>query len=169
MGILYRLIAFIPLLVHAAFAAAVAEHLPGRLGMTVDAPGMDTTECLVGWALLVGLCNLSFILLYLKMPSFKDKTLALPGLPRNGLGPEIREELVRRLRGVAETALLGMNVFFLAVFQAVYQANVAHPLIRFPAPVLLVGFMLVPLLLVAGHVGLTIHAVRGRSPDFGTM
>ena len=168
MGFLYRLIAFIPLSVHAAFAAAVAEHLPARLGMTVDAPGIDTNECLIGWALLVGLCNLSFVLLYLKMPTFKDKSLSLPGLPRS-LGPEMREELVRRLRGVAETALLGMNVFFLAVFQAVYQANAAHPLIRFPVPVLLVGFMLVPLLLIAGHVGLTIHSVRGRFPSSDTV
>ena len=162
---LHQIIAFIPLSIHGAYAAATASHLPANLGRTVNTTGTPTDISLLFWILSVGACNLAFVLLYLRMPRFKDTALTLPGLPKKPLTPERRAELVQRLRGVARTAILGLNLFFLAVYQAVYQANVGRPIVRFPVTVLFVGFMVVPLLLIAVHVFLTVHGARAGTSD----
>lgn len=163
--LLNRLAAFLPLAVHIAFAAATARDLPARLGRTVDDPGMNTQICLAAWIVLVGACNIAFTFLDLRMPKFKDAALRLTGRSRQSLTQEARTELISRLQAVAETALLCLNIFFLAVYQAVYQANTPYPILQFPMTVLFVGFMLVPLLLLVLYIAIAVHRTTESSPS----
>jgi hypothetical protein len=163
--LLNRLAAFVPLAVHIALAAATVRDLPTHLGRTVDRPGMDTKLCLAAWVVLTLACNTAFTFLDLRMPKFKDAALRLTGRSRRPLTREARNDLVSRLQAVAETALLCLNIFFLAVYQAVYQANTPYPILQFPMIVLFVGFMLVPLLLLVFYIALTVHRTAERSPE----
>lgn len=164
MRFLSRLLAFIPLSVHLAYAAATVHHLPARLGQTADSTGTDRLTCLIVWFCLVGLSNAAFVFLHMRMPKFKDDTLRLPGMKLGRTDPDLRAEFISKLRAVAETSLLSLNVFFLAVYQAVYQANTAHPVMQFQRAVLFVGFMIVPLFVVMVHIGLTVHRMGSETP-----
>ena len=164
MRFLIRLLVFVPLSVHVAYATATIRHLPVRLGQTPDSIGTDRLNALILWFCLIGLCNLAFIFLHVRMPKFKDAALTLPGMKAVPSDPEARADLVSRLRAVAETALFSLNLFFLAIYQAVYQANTPHPTLQFPRAVLFVGFMVVPLFVVIVHVGLTVHRLGNPPP-----
>ncbi len=153
MHYLNRILAFVPLSIHIAYAAATLGHLPPELGRTTSSPGTRTWICIVVWFSLIALLNGTFIFLHVRMSKFKDSFLTL-SRKKSGepLSAEGRSDRVRRFQSVAETSLLSLNLFFLAAYQAVYQANVLLPVVRFPMPVLFVGFMVAPLLLTAVHI-----------------
>ena len=60
----------------------------------------------------------------------------------------------------------GLNIFFIAVYQSIYQSNTLTPALSFPPAVLITFFMVAPILmiLVAGLLivrGLALDAERG--------
>lgn len=148
---LSRVIWLAPLIVHLAYLLATSRELPEAFGArpwSADA-GTSTRIFLVEWLAIVGLANAALLAVHIRLPRFGDGLLSVPRKDY-WLGSEARRaELVERLRGFVETALVLLNIFFLAVYQRIYQANVARPALSVPADPLVVGFMAVPVLLVA--------------------
>ena len=150
MRLLSRVIWLAPLAAHLAYLLATSEELPDALGArpwSSDA-GTSTRLFLVEWLAIVGLANASLLAVHVRLPRFGDRMLSVPRKDWWLASKERRAELVERLRGFVETALVLLNVFFLAVYQRVYQSNAAPPRVSVPEDALVVGFMGVPLALV---------------------
>jgi len=148
---LSRAIWLVPMIAHVAYLLATSRGLPEAFGAkpwSSDA-GTSTHLFLVEWLAVVGLANAALLAVHVRLPRFGDRFLSVPRKDY-WLGSEARRaELVERLRGFVETALLLLNVFFLAIYQSIYQSNAARPAVSVPQEVLVVGFIAVPLLLVA--------------------
>ncbi len=172
MRFLARTLFILPLSVHIGYLAATFPHLAGGVGRTAVSDGTPKGEFLLFWCLTIGLANLLFLGLYFSLPRMSDRMLRVPGAAYWLATPERRSELVARLKGIFETALLGLNVFFFAVYQIVYQANTLTPVLSFPPAVLITFFMIAPLLmvLVAGllitrNIALDAEREKGRPDD----
>jgi hypothetical protein len=151
-----------PVLVHLAYLLATSRELPEAFGARpwdADA-GTSTRLFLIEWLAIVGLADAALLAVHVRLPRFSDRLLSVPRKEHWLGSPARRAELVERLRGFVETALLLLNVFFLAVYQRVYQANAPRPAVSVSADVLVVGFMAVPLLLIAIAFARLIVALR---------
>jgi hypothetical protein len=147
---LSRVIWLVPVMVHLAYLLATSRAFPEAFGAKPwsSDPGTSTRIFLVEWLSIVGLANAALLAVHIRLPRFGNRLLSVPRKD-HWLGSDTRRaELVERLRGLIETALVLLNVFFLAVYQSVYQANAAKPAVSIPADVLVVGFMAVPILLI---------------------
>jgi len=142
---------FAPLAVHVAYLLATSRGLPAALGARAwaDDPGVSSRILLVEWLTILGCANGALLFLHVRLPHFSDKLLAVPGKAHWLSGPAPRAELTERLRGFLETALVLLNVFFLAVYQSIYQVAAPQPVVTMRFEILAVGFMGVPLLLIA--------------------
>ena len=143
-----RLLWLAPFAVHVAYLLASSAQLPPGLGAAPGEAGTSPRLFLVEWLTVVGLANAALLLVHVRLPRFGDRMLSVPRkeLWLGSAAP--RAELVERLRGFVETALLLLNVFFLAVYQSIYQANAPRPALALPVEALAVGFMGVPILLI---------------------
>jgi hypothetical protein len=141
----------VPLSVHMGYILATYSHLPEALGSSSEVE-TSTIYFLLGWFAVLGAANISLYFIQLRLPYFGDKMLSVPGRDYWLSTPELRNELVEKLRGICETSLLCLNVFFLAVYQGIYQFNAINPSITFPVFPLVVFFMFGPLLLTAGYM-----------------
>jgi len=77
--------------------------------------------------------------------------------------------MIDRLRGVCEIILLLINVFFLAVYQNIYQTNVPAPVISVSPKILIPAFMVLPLVAIVFAFlfvmrGLAANARRKQGP-----
>jgi hypothetical protein len=171
---LSRVLWLAPVIVHLAYLLATSRDLPEAFGAkpwSSDA-GTSTRIFLVQWLAIVGLANAALLAVHIRLPRFGDRLLSVPRKDYwLGSGAH-RAELVERLRGFLETALLLLNVFFLAIYQSVYQSNAARPTVSVPSDALVVGFMGVPLLLVVAAflrllVGLRASARNAPTPPEG--
>ena len=134
----------VPLSVHIGYISATYWHLPTYFG--ADSVGAtDRTALMIEWFAIIGMANLVFSLLHVRLPRFGDRMLAVPGKAYWLSTEERRIELVERLKGVCESALFNLNIFFLAVYQSIYQSNVVRPAVFIPQSVLVFFFMVVPL------------------------
>ncbi|MCK9460929.1 MAG: hypothetical protein M0R80_14925 [Proteobacteria bacterium] len=170
---LSRVAWLVPLIAHLAYVLATSPALPEAFGAkpwSADA-GVSSRAFLVEWLAIVGLANVALLFVHVRLPRFGDRTLAVPRKDYWLGSPARRAELVERLRGFLETALLLLNVFFLAIYQNVYQSNAARPAVSVPSTPLVVGFMGVPLLLVALAFAKLVldlrRAARGGAPPEG--
>ena len=146
----------IPFAVHIGYVLATASHLPSTLG---GSAGTQTGFFLFVWLTLVALANGAFVFLLIRLPYFGSSMLRVPG-QRYWLATGKRKaELISRLRGICETALFGLNIFFVAVYQAIYQSNTFQPYLSIPLTVLLVFFMGLPLFLAVIYMIMTIRAL----------
>ncbi len=154
-----RLLWIIPFATHIAYVLATYGHLPPTIGQTFEDPGVSLRLFFILWFALIGLANVLFLILYRRLPKLKDRMLQVPGQEHWLSTPETRAELIRRLRGVIDAAMLGLNLFFLSVYQLIYQSNTFRPVIAFPIPVLMGGFMVLSLLTVAVAMILTVRSL----------
>ena len=161
------ILSWIPLAAHIGYVIATSTHLPALIGRTADKSGVGFGLFLFTWFSIIAAANLAFFLLHLRLPELKELMLQVPGRAHWLSTPERKALLIGRLRGIVETALFGLNIFFWAVYQTIYQANAARPLIRLELPVLMVGFMLLPLALVVVQMALAIRrlAIDAREKD----
>jgi hypothetical protein len=157
---LSRVLWMLPFAVHLGFGAAVFNHFPMHVGRTIERGGTPLVHFYALWFSTVAAADMVFVLLSLRMPHLKDRMFSVPSKAYWLSTPETRRELFSRLRGIIDAALLGLNVFFLAVFQAIYQANTVNPAISLNLPVLIVGFMIVPLLLLTAYLVAVILGLR---------
>ncbi|MCP4199659.1 MAG: hypothetical protein GY762_21145 [Proteobacteria bacterium] len=145
----------VPFALHVGYILATAAHLPTTIG---GSPGTQTGYFLGTWLTLVALANSAFIFLLIRLPYFGSAMLKVPGQHYWLATRERRDELISRLRGICEVALFSLNIFFIAVYQAVYQHNTVHPYLAIPFPVLVFFFMGVPLFFTVVYM---IMAIRG--------
>ena len=57
-----------------------------------------------------------------------------------------RSLLEQKLQGVLDTLLILINIFFLGIYQLIYQGNVAIAVLKLPLPVLLGAFIAMPMI-----------------------
>ena len=136
-----RWVWLIPLAIHVGYFMAVANHLPLSLGADLQSIGTTKRIFVLEWFGMIGFANFAFFILHLKLPYLKDRHLKTPGSTYWLSSKEAKAELVDRLRGMCEMVLLSLNVFFLAVFQKIYQTNVVRPRLTFPGDILFWGFI----------------------------
>lgn len=147
---------------HLALSLATADHLPPNVGQSA----MPIAYFFIGWFCIIGCANLAFIILRARMPHLKDRWLAVPNRAYWLSSEARRQVLVDRLQGICEIALLGLNVFFMAVYQAIYQSNAHQPVIAVPMAVLVFFFMVVPVLAIGVAVLIYLRALaQGSSPE----
>jgi hypothetical protein len=145
----------LPFAVHIGYVLATASHLPAMLG---GSTGTQTGYFLLIWLTLAALANGAFAFLLIRLPYFGSGMLKVPGQRYWLATGERKAELISRLRGICETALFSLNIFFAAVYQAIYQSNTFHPYLSIPLPVLVVFFMGLPLFFTVIYM---IMAIRG--------
>jgi uncharacterized membrane protein len=144
---LNTLLWLVPLVIHVAYLATTAQRLPASVGAGIETPGTPRQIFVASWALSLILSNAALIWIALRLDSFRDHLLSVPrkdywlGTARR------RRQAVSRIMSIVETALFSLNVFFLSIYQLIYQTNVATPLVSFPRIVLIVGFTATPLFL----------------------
>jgi hypothetical protein len=137
-----------PLAAQIGYILATYDELPNPVGAGPDGPGPDVMLFVVEWFAVVGLANLAFAVIHVKLPQLSDRMLAVPGRDYWHATPERREILVDRLRGICEITLLLLNVFLPPVYQNIYQTNVAAPVIAIVGAILIPFFMVLPLVVV---------------------
>jgi hypothetical protein len=157
-----RILWVAPFAVHLAYLLATSRGLPETFGARPWAqdPGVSSSVLLVEWLAAVGLANVALLAVHIRLPRFSDRLLSVPGKERWLSTPEGRAALIEHLRGFLETALVLLNVFFLAVYQAIYQAAVPHPALSLRFELLAVGFMGVPLALIAAAFVKLLYTLR---------
>ena len=156
MSYLSKILWIVPFAVHIGFAVSVVDQFPENVGRTPSSDGVPLMYFYCFFFASVIIANGLFSYLYVKMPTFKDRMFSVPQRAFWLSDDQHRKQLVSKLRGIIEVSLLGLNVFFLAVFQSIYQANVVYRTIALNPVVLLVGFMLAPLLLVVVYFVLSV-------------
>lgn len=93
------------------------------------------------------------------MPKFNNTLLSVPN-KAYWLGSEEKKQiLVDKLRSMLETTLLLVNVFFIAVYQLIYQTNVRTPVIQLPLQILIVFFMGFPLVVAIIHMFFVVRSL----------
>ncbi|MCP4677833.1 MAG: hypothetical protein GY854_20405 [Deltaproteobacteria bacterium] len=152
----------VPLAVHIGYILATSPHLPPTVGVTADESGTSARLFLAVWFAIICAANTAFIIVRNRLPNFGDAMLAVPGQKHWLSTPENKNELIERLRGICEASLLGLNVFFLAVYQSIYQANVTRPFLTMSTSVLIFFFMALPLLVSVISMFITL---RGLAAD----
>jgi hypothetical protein len=152
----------VPLAVHIGYVLATYSHLPPMIGRV---SGTQTELFLGTWLGIVTLANGAFVFLLVRLPHFGSRMLKVPGQRYWLATGERKDELVSRLRGICEIALFGLNVFFIAVYQAIYQGNTLHPYLFIPFSVLVFFFMGLPLFSTVVYMVIAIRglATKARS------
>ena len=163
MSYLGSILWIVPLLIHVAYILATYDHLPAALGPRAG-EGIPPKTFFIWWFAIIGLANLAFTFLHVRLPKLKKKSLVVPGQAYWLSTSELKKELVDRLRGIIEAALLGLNVFFLAIYQMIYQTNAVRPVIVISLPMLVSIFMGGALIVVVGSMIITIRGLAKDAP-----
>lgn len=154
----------IPFFAHLGYGLATFDHLPVKIGTNLNDPGTWRWVFGLEWGATLLISNGLMLFIYIRMPHLKDHWLAVPGRAHWLQDSEHRSDLIERLRGIVEISLLGLNVFFIAVYQYIYQANTASPILSIRLEVLFFFFLALPLLAMLMAIALSIRAIaRGGS------
>lgn len=151
-----------PAAVQIGYFLATYDELPPEIGAGPSGGGTEMNIFVVEWFAIIGLANAAFALLHVRLPHLGDRMLAVPGKEYWLATPERRALLVDRIRGICEASLLLLNVFFLAVYQRIYETNVATPVLKVPPLVLVPFFMALP---VVAIVVVVVAALRSLAAE----
>lgn len=160
-----RVLWIVPLAVHVGYLLATREQLPSELGADPGQRGTGVSLFVAEWLVVLGAANLAFVLLHARLPRMSDRMLSVPGKSYWLSTPKRRSIAVEKLRGIVETALLLLDVFFLAVYQLIYQTNVAEPVVSLPQTALIVLFMVLPLVGIALAMLLALRALAAGARE----
>ncbi len=153
----------VPLVSHIAYILATYGHLPTEIGQDPGNAGISQKTFFLGWCSIISAANIVFVFIHIRLPHFSDRVLNVPGQAFWLANENRKRELIERLQGICETALLGLNVFFLSIYQSIYQTNVYRPVITIPLSQLLFFFMVLPLLVVAISMLITIRGLANKA------
>ncbi len=158
----------VPLAVHGGYLLATYDHLPLDVG-AMGGAGTSRRQFIYEWLGIISAANIVFSIVYWKLPHLNDGMLAVPGKAFWLSTDERKAELIERLRGICEISLFGLNVFFLAVFQFIYQTNVRQPILSMRTETLVAFFVVLPLLAVVIVMLLSVRslAAAARRQDRG--
>jgi len=157
-----RVLWLFPFAVQIGYLLATFDELPPEIGAAPGAAGTDVYVFVIEWFAIIGLANLAFATLHIRLPKLSDRMLSVPGKEYWLATPERRAELVDRIRGICEAALLLINVFFLAVYQKIYETNVPAPVITILPLILVPFFMVLPLMVI---VVVIVWALRSMAAE----
>lgn len=148
---------------HAGYFAATCRYIPNRVGPD---PGAAVSRLVFSfeWLAIVLFSNLLLFVFWKRMPHLSDKTLSVPNREYWLTNPEHRNDLIARLQNLIETILVLINIFFLGIYQWVYQSNVLTPVIRLPIMLLIAGFITFPLTLIAVYMVSLMKALKKPRP-----
>lgn len=163
MSSISRFLWLIPFAAQVAYIFATHEEMPRLMGATANDPGTRAYMFIAEWFAVVGMANIIFVFVDLRLPSFSDRMLSVPGKSYWLSTPATRAALVEKLRGICEAALLLLNIFFLAVYQFIYQTNVARPVFQIPGNILLFGFVALPIAVIVGYILWTLWALSSTA------
>jgi hypothetical protein len=145
-----KILWLLPVAAHIGYILATHDKLPDMIGAGDGEGGTDIYVFIVQWFALVGFANLAFAFIHVRLPRFSDKMLSVPNKNYWLANTERRARLVERIREQIEATLLMMNIFFLAVYQNIYQTNVQEPVIQIRPMILVPFFMILPLVIILG-------------------
>jgi hypothetical protein len=154
-----RILWLIPFAAQIGYLLATSDDLPRLVGGSPGDPGTRLSLFVAEWFAVIGLANAAFVFVHLRLPTFSDRMLSVPGKEHWLSTPQTRAVLVERLRGVCESALLMLNVFFLAVYQSIYQTNASRPVITVPEKILIPCFMALPVAVILASVLLAMRSL----------
>lgn len=153
----------VPVAAQVGYILATYDELPQAVGAGPDSAGTDLSLFIVEWFAVVGLANLAFAVIHVRLPRLGDRAFRIPGRDYWLATPERREDLVDRLRGICEIVLLLLNVFFLAVYQNIYQTNAPAPVISLSPAVLIPLFMVLPLVAIVFAILLSLRNLAAEA------
>lgn len=156
----------IPLAVHVGYFLATFEHYPSYIGAGVGELGTEFYLFVTEWFAIIGLANVALLGVHIKLPTMKDRWLSVPGKDFWISTEARKEELIDKLRGFCEAALLLLNVFFLAIYQSVYQSNAPSPVVKLGDPILVGGFVVVPIVLLLAAFAATLRSLASKARHF---
>ena len=159
MAYLGQLIWLVPLALHAGYFLATVFHFSPLLRVAEQSHEIARWQFAVGWCAVIGAANLAFLVLIYWLPRMRDSMLQVPGRDYWLSTSELRIELVSRLRGVCSSALFGLNIFFLAVYQMIYQSHVSRPFLVMSQVYLIIFFMIIPLFVSLFSMVLTLRSL----------
>ena len=146
-----RFLWILPFTVHAAYFTATVRFFPEKVGPSQGAAvsrAVFSTE----WLVIVIISNVLLLVFWRLMPRLNDRMLGVPNREYWLKNSENRTELIQTLQNLLETILVLINIFFLGIYQWVYQSNVLTPVIRLPLMLLIAGFITFPLALIAVYM-----------------
>ena len=152
MSTLSRFLWLAPFAAQIAYILATYDQMPRLMGASPGDPGTRLHFFIAEWFAVVGIANIIFVFVHLKLHTFSDRMLSVPGKAYWLATEERRRTLLDRLRGILEVSLFLLNVFFLAVYQSIYQTNVTRPLFQLSEPILLFGFMILPVAIILAYL-----------------
>ena len=145
-----KILWLLPVAAHIGYILATYDKLPGTIGSGGGEGGTNIYVFIVQWFTLVGLANVAFAFIHIRLPRFSDRMLSVPNKDYWLENTQRRARLVERIREQIEATLLMMNIFFLAVYQNIYQTNVQGPVLQIQQMILVSFFMILPLVIVVG-------------------
>lgn len=163
MGKLSNLLWLVPLSIHGAYMLATFFHMPPEIGSFDGAPGTSTPLFYTWWLAIVIAFNATFIYLNIRLPQLPRRMLSVPNQDFWHGTPDRKNELVERLRGICDTTLLCLNVFFLAVYQSIYQSNAQQPFLSVSTISLIFFFMVIPLLIIVVFMIFTVKGLASQA------
>ena len=140
-----KILWLLPVAAHIGYILATHDKLPVMIGSGGGEEGTNVYIFIVQWFAMVGLANVAFAFIHMRLPRFSDKMLSVPNKDYWLENTERRARLVERIREQIEATLLMMNIFFLAVYQNIYQTNVEGPVVHIRPMILVPFFMILPL------------------------
>ena len=152
----------VPLAAQVGYILATYDELPEMVGAGPGTSGTAFDLFIVEWFAIVGLANMAFAVIHVKLPKLSDRSFRVPGRDYWLANAERKEQLIDRLRGVCEIILLLINIFFLAVYQNIYQTNAPAPVMAIAPQVLIPAFMVLPLVAI---VIAFLFVMRGLAAD----
>lgn len=155
MTIVLRYLWLFPFTIHFAYALATFRYFPDFVGHNSDAMS-GRTLFIVEWALIVLLSNGALIYMVHRLPKFNNRILAVPNKDYWLKSEETKQLLIQKLQGMLESILVMSNIFFLGIYQFLYQTNVQIVALKLPSVVIFSAFIAVPMVLAFVQV-FTIH------------
>lgn len=162
MGYLVQTLWLVPLSIHLGYFWATLQHFPDVLTMAAEGGQASRLNFAFGWCGVVFMANMIFWGLLIWLPKMRDSMLQVPAREYWLSLPERRSDLISRLRSMCSASLFGLNVFFLAVYQMIYQSHVSRPYLAISSVHLVVFFMVFPLLVALFSMAFTL---RGLAVD----
>jgi len=69
----------VPVAAQVGYILATYDELPGKIGAGPDAGGTDFHLFIVEWFAIVGLANLAFAIIHVRLPKLSDRSFRIPG------------------------------------------------------------------------------------------
>ena len=134
----------LPLVIHIAYLTATLPYLPDTIG-SVNSFTANHSSFVFQWMGTIIFANVSLFFLDIRLHTFSDKILSVPSKDYWLKDSAHKKMLITKLKELIETILFLINIFFLAIYQLIYQSNVTTTVFKLPGVILFYAFIILPL------------------------